>query len=97
MSSIKKRCFRCNGQKKLFKISSGYSKVDTGGNEVDCPLCNGDGIIIMPKNVSEIKVEEKKDLDDDKERVEAKEDDSEKREQIKERAEKPKRRRRKAD
>lgn len=44
-----KRCMRCRGQKKVFKIGSGYSRIDTGGVEVDCPLCQGDGSVKIPE------------------------------------------------
>lgn len=37
------RCVRCQGRKKLFKINSGYSYTNTGGIEVKCPLCLGEG------------------------------------------------------
>lgn len=40
-----RRCFRCKGRKKMFKLGSAYSHTNTGGNEVDCPLCLGEGII----------------------------------------------------
>lgn len=43
-----KRCFRCNGARKVFKMGSGYTVVNTGGVEVTCPLCNGEGTISMP-------------------------------------------------
>lgn len=45
MDKDKRRCFRCRGQKKMYKMASAYSLVDTGGIEVTCPLCNGDGVI----------------------------------------------------
>lgn len=40
-----KRCMRCGGRKKLYKVGSGYSKTNCGGVEVNCPLCNGKGEI----------------------------------------------------
>lgn len=55
----KRRCFRCNGQKKIFKIGSAYSLKNTGGIEVTCPLCNGDGHIPTIQEVEkEVKKEE---------------------------------------
>lgn len=57
MQSNNRRCFRCNGQKKLFKIGSAYSLKDTGGKEVTCPLCNGDGNIPQLKDVAAPKKE----------------------------------------
>lgn len=39
------RCIRCSGRKKVYKINSGYSLINTGGVEVDCPLCLGEGTI----------------------------------------------------
>jgi len=39
------QCFRCAGRKKLYKSGSGYSKQNTGGVLVDCPLCLGKGKI----------------------------------------------------
>ena len=47
-----KRCFRCRGQKKLFKIGAAYSLVNTGGKSVDCPLCMGKGEIEPPKVIA---------------------------------------------
>jgi len=46
-----RRCFRCQGRKKMYKAGSGYSMIDTGGVEVDCPLCLGVGTIDPPKAV----------------------------------------------
>jgi phage FluMu protein Com len=37
------RCVRCKGRKKLFKMNNGYSYTNTGGVEVKCPLCLGEG------------------------------------------------------
>jgi hypothetical protein len=37
------RCMRCNGRKKVFKIMGGYSHINSGGIEKDCPLCLGKG------------------------------------------------------
>jgi hypothetical protein len=37
------RCVRCKGRKKLFKMGSIYSYTNTGGIEVKCPMCLGEG------------------------------------------------------
>lgn len=37
------RCIRCQGRKKLYKINSCYSHVNTGGVLVNCPMCLGTG------------------------------------------------------
>ena len=47
------RCMRCHGRKKLYKIMSGYSHINSGGVEVDCPLCLGKGEIKSLEHVSE--------------------------------------------
>lgn len=42
------RCFRCSGQKTVFKFGigdGGYTLVDMGGEKVDCPMCMGSGMI----------------------------------------------------
>lgn len=36
-------CMRCEGRKKIYKVGSIYSHQDTGGVQVDCPLCLGKG------------------------------------------------------
>ena len=43
MNDNLKRCIRCDGQKNIYKIGGAYSKKDTGGIEVECPLCQGEG------------------------------------------------------
>ena len=43
-----KRCFRCGGRKKIYKVGAGYSMTDMGGVEVTCPLCSGEGNINPP-------------------------------------------------
>ena len=43
MDNQKMRCMRCRGRKTVFKVGSGYSHTNTGGVEVDCPMCLGDG------------------------------------------------------
>jgi hypothetical protein len=37
------RCVRCKGRKKLFKINGIYSYTNTGGVEIQCPMCLGNG------------------------------------------------------
>ena len=37
------RCVRCKGRKKLFKINGIYSYTNTGGVEIQCPMCLGTG------------------------------------------------------
>jgi len=34
---------RCKGRKKLYKVRGAYSHTNTGGIEVECPMCNGVG------------------------------------------------------
>jgi|WetSurMetagenome_2_1015567.scaffolds.fasta_scaffold139892_3 hypothetical protein len=37
-------CMRCRGRKKMYKImGGGYSLMNSGGVEVDCPMCLGKG------------------------------------------------------
>lgn len=55
MTESNVRCFRCSGRKKMFQVGSVYSLVDSGGKEVNCPLCNGKGRI---KPVNEVLKEE---------------------------------------
>ncbi len=38
-------CFRCGGRKKLYKVGAGYSYTNSGGALVQCPLCQGTGLI----------------------------------------------------
>lgn len=47
------RCPRCNGRKKLYKMNSGYSHVNCGGPEVECPMCQGKGECETPEAVIE--------------------------------------------
>lgn len=54
MAEIKVRCMRCKGRKKMYKMGSGYSLVNTGGVIVDCPMCLGQGTI-LPVNSTEVK------------------------------------------
>lgn len=43
MSGETIRCVRCKGRKKMFKVNSAYSITNTGGVEVQCPICLGTG------------------------------------------------------
>ena len=45
------RCLRCKGRKKMFKIGSAYSHLDTGGKEIKCPMCLGEGKVKTLENV----------------------------------------------
>lgn len=40
-----RRCIRCKGRKKMFKVRGAYTHANTGGVEVDCPMCLGEGTI----------------------------------------------------
>lgn len=53
MEDNKIRCMRCRGYKRLFKVGSAYSTVDTGGVKVDCPMCLGTGVIDSLENAIE--------------------------------------------
>lgn len=61
MEENKIRCMRCRGKKKVYKIMGGYSHVNSGGKEVDCPMCLGVGKILKLEDalrkVEEIKLE----------------------------------------
>lgn len=74
-----KRCFRCSGRKKIYKTNGGYSSTDTGGVEVTCPLCNGDGVINVPSleeiEKLEAKLEEKKEPEKKKTKQTAKKEE----------------------
>lgn len=53
MDEVKKiPCFRCSGQKKMYKIHSAYSLICTGGIEVNCPMCNGEGKVVKLEDIS---------------------------------------------
>jgi hypothetical protein len=40
------RCVRCKGRKKLYKVNGGYTYTNTGGVQMDCPMCLGKGITL---------------------------------------------------
>lgn len=55
------RCVRCKGRKKMFKVNSIYSEINTGGIEVQCPMCLGNGVTkSLEEALEEIKKENKK-------------------------------------
>lgn len=74
MAQQKKRCMRCRGKKKIYKIRNGYSHANTGGVLVDCPMCLGDGRILKLedalKKVDELKPETKKEISNGKRKSE---------------------------
>jgi phage FluMu protein Com len=45
------RCVRCKGRKKIFKMNGGYTYVNMGGVQVDCPMCLGTG---QTKSITEV-------------------------------------------
>lgn len=45
MNNNQMRCPRCLGNKKMYKMGSGYCAVDCGGAKVDCPMCLGVGTV----------------------------------------------------
>lgn len=73
----RKRCARCHGRTKVYKLNGGYSLVDMGGTEVECPLCMGEGytkiLNISEKAQGELNVDKK-----DKRRVGKKKKEPEK-------------------
>lgn len=40
-----KRCVRCLGQKKMYRIGHAYTHTNIGGVLTDCPLCHGSGLM----------------------------------------------------
>jgi len=58
----KRRCIRCRGRKKLYKVRGAWSFDNSGGTLTDCPMCLGKGIIerIPPTKIDE-KPEDTKD------------------------------------
>ena len=53
-----KRCPRCKGRKIIYKVGSAYCMVNSGGKEVDCPFCLGDGKVdVTPKSNKEDKAD----------------------------------------
>lgn len=47
------RCFRCEGRKRLYKVAGAYSHINTGGAEIDCPMCLGKGEVETLEAVTE--------------------------------------------
>jgi hypothetical protein len=60
----KRRCIRCRGRKKLYKIKGGWSLENSGGTLTDCPLCLGVGLIdkapfaIIEEKIADLKEKE---------------------------------------
>jgi len=55
------RCIRCKGRKKIYKINNGYSYINTGGVQIECPMCLGNGVIkSLEEAIEEIKTINKK-------------------------------------
>lgn len=68
MQSKMMRCIRCEGRKKMYMMNGGYTHVNMGALQVDCPLCLGKGQIPFLENaIEEIKKETLK-IKDKKER-----------------------------
>ena len=69
------RCVRCKGQKKMFKVNSVYSHTNTGGIQVECPLCMGAGFTkSIEDSIAEMKkenIKHKKDLKDERQKEES--------------------------
>ncbi len=41
------KCPRCIGRKKVYRImGNGYSLMNSGGVEITCPMCNGEGSVL---------------------------------------------------
>ena len=38
------RCMLCYGRKKVYKLGGGYTHVDMGAPEIQCPECKGTGV-----------------------------------------------------
>lgn len=80
MENSKIRCVRCKGRKKLYKINNCYSYTNTGGVEIQCPLCLGTGYTksledaIKEVKQSNIKSKQDKNGKDCKDAEKAKED-----------------------
>lgn len=55
------KCVRCEGRKKIYKVNSVYSHVNTGGIEIQCPMCLGNGSIkTLEEAIKDIKKENEK-------------------------------------
>lgn len=40
-----RKCFRCSGRKKMYKVGSAWSIHNCGGEYLNCPMCDGTGQI----------------------------------------------------
>lgn len=68
MQSKMMRCIRCEGRKKMYMMNGGYTHVNMGALQVDCPLCLGKGQIpFLEDAIEEVKKETLK-IKDKKER-----------------------------
>ena len=38
-----KRCLMCAGSRKMYETHGGLSTVNSGGNQIVCPICHGSG------------------------------------------------------
>lgn len=74
------RCVRCKGRKKLFKVGQVYSYTNTGGVEINCPMCLGEGLTASLSDAIEevkklnIKNKKEKDFHNDDKPIEKSED-----------------------
>ena len=69
----KRRCIRCRGRKKLYKIKGGWSLENSGGTLSDCPLCLGAGLIDkVPSAIIEEKIADLKEKEGVKKRAASK-------------------------
>lgn len=68
MQSRMMRCIRCEGRKKMYMMNGGYTHVNMGALQVDCPLCLGKGQIpFLEDAIEDVKKETLK-IKDKKER-----------------------------
>lgn len=68
MQSKMMRCIRCEGRKKMYMMNGGYTHVNMGALQVDCPLCLGKGQIpFLEDAIEDVKKETLK-IKDKKER-----------------------------
>lgn len=72
MQSKMMRCIRCEGRKKMYMMNGGYTHVNMGALQVDCPLCLGKGQIpFLEDAIEDVKENVKKEtlkIKDKKER-----------------------------
>lgn len=68
MQSRMMRCIRCEGRKKMYMMNGGYTHVNMGALQVDCPLCLGKGQIPFLEDAMEDVKKETLKIKDKKER-----------------------------